>query len=85
MRNAHPSDMPIERPTHFDLAINLKTAKVFGLTIAPALLGRADQVSGVWHASSTGRSTTSRLSWCRPAVDPQQPVDTRNPTPQSGR
>jgi putative tryptophan/tyrosine transport system substrate-binding protein len=44
LKGAHPSDMPIERPTHFDLAINLKTAKAFGLTLSPALLGRADQV-----------------------------------------
>jgi len=44
LRGASPATLPIESPSHYELVINIKTAKALGLTIPHSLLQRADQV-----------------------------------------
>jgi putative ABC transport system substrate-binding protein len=44
LRGAKPSDLPVQLPTRFEMAVNLKTAKALGLTVPQSILLRADEV-----------------------------------------
>jgi putative ABC transport system substrate-binding protein len=44
LRGAKPGDLPVQQPTEFELAVNLKAAKALGLTIPPSLLLSANHI-----------------------------------------